>query len=93
MHGQVGRSLLRHFIGLRERKVRTLKGSEPANGGAFEDLRSQVSDLRVSDLRFENQISDLRSGILRRRQVQQKTDQSRFIGMMGEMVRPLAGLM
>ncbi len=46
MHGQVGRSLLRHFIELRERKVRTLKGSEPANGGAFEDLRFQISDYR-----------------------------------------------
>ncbi len=40
MHGQVGRSLLRHFMVLWERKVRTLKGSEPANSGAFEDLRS-----------------------------------------------------
>jgi hypothetical protein len=49
MHGQVGRSLLRHFIELRERKVRTLKGSEPANGGAFENLRFQISDLDLTE--------------------------------------------
>ena len=40
-----------HELGLRaeERKVRTLKGSEPANGGAFEDIdfKSEISDLEV----------------------------------------------
>ena len=48
----------------KERKVRTPKGSEPANGGAFE-----------KDFKF--QISDLRSGmsLLERRQVQQRIDQ------------------
>ena len=29
-----------------ERKVRTLKGSEPANGGAFQHLGFDISDLR-----------------------------------------------
>ena len=31
---QVGRSLLQSLFDLKERKVRTPKGSEPANGGA-----------------------------------------------------------
>ena len=58
---QVGRSLLetnlKSFIfglhlnyqalsSVQERKVRTLPGSEPANGGAFESLRFQISDLK-----------------------------------------------
>jgi len=35
--------------GSRERKVRTPKGSEPANGGALERL----FDLEISNLRFQ----------------------------------------
>ena len=34
-------------MGRQERKVRTLKGSEPANGGAFQDnLGFEISDLK-----------------------------------------------
>jgi hypothetical protein len=55
---QVGRSLLAFLqfeiqiwgLGRQERKVRTLQGSEPANGGAFQhNLRFEISDLRFWD--------------------------------------------
>jgi len=70
-----------------ERKVRTPEGSEPANGGAPERSRSQISNL-------ESQIGEW----LRRRQVQQRIDQpaqSDFeisnlsARVMGETVRPV----
>lgn len=74
------------FGGSKERKVRTPKGSEPANGGASGE--PQISNFKIG-------ISD--KGPFGRRQVQQKTDQPpRFDskiwnlkrGVMGEMVRP-----
>ena len=72
---QVGRSLLI----FQERKVRTLQGSEPANGGAFDDLRLRSRTTKVQQKvnqpseisNFRSQVSDLRSQ-----------------RVMGEMVRP-----
>jgi len=71
----------------KERKVRTPKGSEPANGGASD--RIQISDFKI-------EISDYER--VGRRQVQQRTDQPTALsdseisfpkrGVMGETVRP-----
>src|SRR5215213_9638734 len=89
---QVGRSLLR--LRVKERKVRTLQGSEPVNGGALEPdvilgvmqfcIASSVKEARATTSATEKRPASGQPCVL--------SGTKGRLRVMGETVRPLAGL-